>query len=157
MKQLVLICVVLLIACTPAFIGGGEVFTLSLTEAAGLVPCDGVKIPCNACTFTVMANGLIQYLFTILTLVVVLMIVYTGFKLVISQGDTGAWSKAKDMFTNVVIGFIIILSAWLIVDTLMKVLVGDNSDFGPWNSLSSSRADCVGTPINNNTTGGGPR
>lgn len=140
MKQFLLLCVVGVLICTPLAVGGGEVFSAQLVDAAGLVPCDGVKTPCNACTLTVMADRLIEYLFTVLTLVVVLMIMYSGFKLVLSQGDPGAWSNAKSMFTNVVIGFVIILSAWLIVDTVMKVLVGGDDGFGPWNDLKGGCA-----------------
>jgi hypothetical protein len=108
-------------------------------DAAGLVPCDGsAENPCNACAFTLMANNLIQFLFTLLTLGAVLMIVYAGFQMVVSQGDPGAWSKAKGMLTSIIIGFIIILSAWLVVDTVIKTLVDSSTGLGMWNQLDGS-------------------
>ena len=105
----------------------------------GLVTCDGVSIVCNACTFISMVNGLVQWLFTILALLAVMMMVYAGFKLVVSQGNSHAWGEAKGMLTNVIVGFVIVLSAWLIVDTLIKMLASSNSGLGMWNSLE---ADC---------------
>ena len=46
-----------------------------------------------------------------------------------SAGNAGALERAKGMMTNVVIGFIIVLSAWLIIDTVIKTLV-DETKFG---------------------------
>ncbi len=136
-KFLIGLCGVLLMA-TPVLVLPDGVTGMSVVYAQneGLVPCDGSpENPCDACALVTLADTLISFLFTVLTLIVVLMIVYTGFKLVVSQGDPGAWSGAKSMFTNVVIGFVIILAAWLIVDTFMKVLVGGEGGFGPWNEL----------------------
>jgi hypothetical protein len=47
-----------------------------------------------------------------------------GVKLVTSGGNPGALQAAKDSFVNALIGLIIVFAAWLIVDTLMKALVG---------------------------------
>ena len=44
-------------------------------------------------------------------------------------------SRAKEIFMNVAIGLIIILAGWLVVDTLMKTLVGTGCMFGPWNKI----------------------
>ena len=90
-------------------------------EDTGLVSCTGPD--CNFCSFVVMINNLISWLIGFLTLAAVLALVYAGFKLVVSAGDQGAMTDAKKMITNIVIGFIIVLSAWLIVDTLMKALL----------------------------------
>jgi len=44
-------------------------------------------------------------------------------------------SRAKEIFMNVAIGLVIILAGWLVVDTLMRTLVGTGGSFGPWNKI----------------------
>jgi hypothetical protein len=131
----------------------GEGFTFALTEAAGLVPCGGEgEALCDACAATAMVNGLINWLFGILALLAVMVMMYAGVRLVTSQGNTSQWEEAKGMLTNLIIGFVIVLAAWLIVDTLMKMLLSDDViKPGMWNTLS---ADCGRAPSN---TFGGPK
>ena len=108
----------------------------------GLVTCTGAggDNPCDFCDFVAMVNGIIQWSFGILATIAVLGLVIAGFRLVTSAGNPDAMSAAKNMFSNVIIGFVIVLSAWLIVDTLIKTLVGEDSEFGIWNEFST--ADC---------------
>jgi hypothetical protein len=97
----------------------------SEATAAGLVPCGGNGEPaCQSCHVITLANNVITWLITFLSVVAVMAIVYNGFQLVTSQGDTSRWTNAKKMFVNIVIGIILILAAWLIVDTILKGLTG---------------------------------
>jgi len=105
----------------------------------GLVTCTGVN--CNFCELLKTGNKVINLLFQVLVIAAVVMIVVAGFKLVTSAGNVNAMQSAKGMLTNVIIGFVIVLAAWLIVDTIYKMLVGENSRFGMWNQLSG---DCGG-------------
>ena len=59
--------------------------------------------------------------------------------MVTSAGETSAITEAKGMMTNAIIGFIILLGAWLIVNTIMVLVVDDDS------SLKTSwyKIDCV--------------
>ena len=54
----------------------------------------------------------------------VLMIAWAGATLVLSQGNEGAMEKAKSRIWNVVIGFVIILLAYMIINTILYVLTG---------------------------------
>lgn len=116
-----------------------SVFLLSVTlipavaGAQGLVTCEGVD--CNFCTFAEMVNNIVQWLVAILTLVAVMLMVYAGFKLVTSAGDTSAVQEAKKLLTNVIIGFVIILAAWTLVDTLIKALASDEVEVGVWRPI----------------------
>jgi hypothetical protein len=109
-------------------------------ESTGLVTCgftdaSGNFNSCDFCDFVVMVSNIVSWLFGFLVIVAVLMIVYAGIKLVISAGNPSAMTSAKSMITNVLIGFVIVLSAWLIVDTLLKALVDGDSGFGVWNQI----------------------
>lgn len=142
-------------------------------EEGGIIPCDGPD--CSACHVVQLGNNLIVVLVQLLTLVAIIMIVIAGFRLVMSGGNSEAWESAKKSFTNIIIGIILVLSAWLIVDTIMKALVPQqrspaissgqgflgvvDKGFGPWNELecpvtsspSSSAADTA-RPLAGETT-----
>lgn len=103
-------------------------------SSAGLVPCGGPGEPmCNSEFVALMANGVIRWLISVLGVIAVIVLVYAGFKMVVSAGDTKAFSDAKQNFTNIVIGIVIILAAWLVVDTLMSLLTGQGLGF--WSNL----------------------
>jgi len=110
--------------------------SLVSAQTQGFVQC-GYDRMCNACDLILLVNNLVTWLFSVLAIFAVLALMVAGFRLVVSGGNTNAWEGAKQMFTNVVIGFVIIISAWLIVDTIMKAFLDPSfkSGFGMWNSL----------------------
>ena len=112
-----------------------------------LVTCSGPD--CNFCTAVDMVDNIVDLLFAFLSIAAVLVIVFAGFKLVVSAGNPSAMSAAKSMITNVVVGFIIVLSAWLIVDTVMKALISDEIDFGVWNEIDNQDCGEIIRPSNN--------
>ena len=59
---------------------------------------------------------------------------WAGWKYV-TAGGGGGWSAAREIFTNVLVGLVIILAAWLIVDTIMRAPVNENATIGPWNKM----------------------
>jgi hypothetical protein len=64
----------------------------------------------------------------------------------VTAGSAGSLDIAKKSFTNAFIGLIIILSAWLIVDTLMRGLIGGNGDikgYGPWTDIKCASQAAV--------------
>ena len=77
--------------------------------------------------------------------------VWAGFKLVTSQGNPSALSDAKGRFMNAFIGLLIVLSAWLIVDTLMRGLLpgdtGEITGWGPWSQIQcAEQPDSITVP-----------
>jgi len=96
----------------------------SAQETQGLVPqCEGSK--CSTGDFVKLIDNVIKFLVTMLSVIAVIVMVYAGFLMVTSGGDENKWTTAKGLFTNVVIGIILVLAAWLIVDTLLSMLTGD--------------------------------
>lgn len=106
---------------------------VSLAQDTGLVPC-GYDEPCTTADVATFANWIISFLISILGIIATIALVYAGILLVTSGGDTNAATRAKTLFTNVVIGIILILAAWLIVDTIMRALTGSGLDF--WGRLT---------------------
>ncbi len=106
---------------------------------SGFISCEGRS--CSACDFVVLGNTAIKWLITISFLFFAVLAVRAGIKLVTSQGNPGALQDAKSSFTNAFIGLVIILVAWLLVDTIMRQLVKGNGNiegYGPWSEVRCS-------------------
>ena len=114
--------------------------------SAAFVPCSGTD--CAACHFVQMGNTILVWLIGILFVVFAVVAVIAGFGLVTSGGNPSAKQAAKDKLVNAVIGLIIVLAAWLLVDTVMRGLLtggeGRIEGYGVWSSI-----ECVGqvTPL----------
>lgn len=92
-------------------------------QNSGLVPCGyGKEYDCGTDDVVNLANGLIEFLISMLGVIAVIALVYSGFRMVMSAGNETEWRKAKETFSNIVIGIIIILSAWLVVDLVLSGL-----------------------------------
>jgi uncharacterized membrane protein YdbT with pleckstrin-like domain len=105
--------------------------------AEGLVTCGKTgQAECGLSDLIAMANGIIAYLLYIGVFIGVAMISYAGYTLVISQGNENAMEKAKSRVWNVIVGFVIILLAYLIVSTILTVLTG--SGFEKWGIKTNS-------------------
>ena len=95
-----------------------------------IVPCDGVN--CTVCDLAKLAQNVINTGVFIFIFFSALMFAYAGF-LYLSNEALEKQSEARKIFGNVAMGLIVLLAAWLVVDTLMKALLGGN--FGPWNDI----------------------
>lgn len=121
MKGLFLALVLCIVFLPSLVTAQGEVSIYNPDEEYGLVPCGSPgQEPCTTEHVVAFANNVITWLISILGVIAVIALMITGFKLVTSAGNPSAWAAAKDMFTNIVIGIIIILAAWLVVDTILK-------------------------------------
>ncbi len=97
-------------------------------DLASFAGCTGAD--CSTCNVVSMANGLIQWVIGFLFVLFAGLMAWAGFGLVTSNGNSHALDEAKGYFVNAVVGFVIILSAWLIVDTIMRGLVGNSGNRG---------------------------
>ena len=81
-----------------------------------------ISYPCEFCHLFVMLDGIIDFvLIQILPPVVVLMMVIAGIMFFFAGGNPALMLQAKKLITSVVIGVIIIFSAYLIVGTVLTV------------------------------------
>lgn len=97
----------------------------------GLVPCsntpdNGNISPSDLCDFDAfmkLINIVINFiLFYMAMPIAAIMFFYAGFKLVTSGGNSEARGKAKNIFTNAVIGLVLAVGAWLIIKTILSIL-----------------------------------
>jgi hypothetical protein len=77
-------------------------------------------------------------------LIFVIMLAWGGFLLITSAVNAEAKSTARKLLGNAAIGLLVTMSAWLIVDFVMKALYNpNNSAWGPWNSILGDGPACV--------------
>ncbi len=116
----------------------------SVTLAANLIPCDGVNTPCEACHVVQMGQNVLNWIITIMVSVIGLVFVFGGMQMVMSGGNTEAMKSGRHKMINALVGFMIILAAWLIIDTFMKVVIVNpavKQQLGAWNTIQ-----CVKQP-----------
>src|SRR3989344_269729 len=103
-----------------------------------LLPC-GVTRPCQACDLVKLAQNIINFLITLSVFIAVGLFIYAGILYVSSGPNPSNIEKAHKIFWNVLVGFIIALAAFLIVETIMQALF--KQELGPWNEIQ-----CVALP-----------
>ena len=96
----------------------GLFLVLNLAHAA-LVPCGGTgQDECNLCHFFVLIQTIFQYLLGFLGIVALLIFVIIGFMFLFGSTNEGLLTTGKKAFTSAVIGLVLVLVAWLIINTV---------------------------------------
>jgi hypothetical protein len=124
-----------------------SVLALPLLAHAAKIPFLDPILPDQTCPaawgmlITVLDNIVSVILTVAIVFLAPLMIAYSGFLFVMNQGESGKISQAKQILLNTVIGIIIALAAWLIVNALLSALTGQS--FSVWTSPLSGGAQCL--------------
>jgi hypothetical protein len=85
----------------------------------------------NDCDFSkliLLINNVIQYLIFLATSIFSIVFMYAGYLYLTAMGDMGKVSKAHKLFWSAIIGFVIMLCAWLLVDFILTALVTNNPE-----------------------------
>lgn len=118
----------------------------------GLVPCGRSSgtaeemAPCTLCHFIVGFQRLTKYAFYLVTTLAFAGIFISGAMYIISVGDEHLMQQAKSFITASLIGFAVVLGAWLIVNvTLWAIAKKDDLGIGKakWNQFTCSTASSV--------------
>ncbi len=105
-------------------------FAVSTASAAGLTPLftgcgsDGI---CDYCDFLAMAQRIIKFLMFVGIPITVLFILYGAGMMMISAGSPEKAAAGRKIITDAVLGLVIALSAWIIVNTIFIVLANQES------------------------------
>lgn len=105
--------------------------------------CPGTQAPGWGCVLETI-RVLMNFAIAIACAVATLVVAYAGLLFIGSASNPEMKSKARTVLINAVIGMLIVLSAWLIIDFIMSKLYNPGA-FGPWNSLlySDGRDMCI--------------
>lgn len=130
------------------------VLFLGLTPTASAASFFGPIVPeaCQACPCGF--GGVLDAMRNVMNLgiaiavaVATIIIAWGGFLYIMSPANPESRSTANKMLINAAIGLLIVLSAWLIVDFVMKTLYsgpdGEAGRYGPWNAILTGGDICV--------------
>jgi len=102
------------------------------TDEGGFIPCGystdedrtvGREEQCRFEHLVKLAQNIVTWLLWASVFVAAIAFTWGGFVYLTSAGDTGKVSQAHAIFKNVAIGFVLALSAWLIVYTITNTLL----------------------------------
>ncbi len=97
------------------------VLLIPIAAHAQLVPCNGPD--CSFEDLVILAQRVINFLiFDIAAPLAALSFAVAGFMYMTAKGNEAQHAKAKSIFVYVFIGFVIALSAWLIVNFIVTSL-----------------------------------
>jgi len=122
--------VVATIAVAPVAFGQSEVVVKGVPDQ--IVTCTGPD--CNLESFVVLIQNILNFLVYLAVICAALLFSWAGWLYLTNSQNPGNIEKAKKVFWNVVIGLVIIIGAWLLVDTLLNTLL-DKGQFQNWNQL----------------------
>lgn len=111
-------------------------------NATGLVPCGGDGMdPCQTCHVVKLIQNVFDWLGIILGVLVVIIIMVLGTWLASSVGEAGGRTEIKKYLASAIVGYIIFLSVWFVVDFGLKVMV-NSSTYSFWDDIQ-----CVAQPV----------
>ncbi|MBU1292953.1 pilin [Patescibacteria group bacterium] len=98
--------------------------------------------PCGFGGVMQLIQNVMNIMISLSIIVATIIIAWGGALYIFSSANPESRSTANKMLINAAIGIMIVLSAWLIVDFVMKTLYG--GQFGPWNTiLTGTGDDCI--------------
>jgi len=109
---------------------------LPIVVNAALVPCgghDGTPEKCQLCHFLILIRNIVDYILKIIVPLAALFVIAGGVMILVSGGGQIA-IQAKKMITYAVIGIIIALVSWTIINTIIVALVNADEFPTPWNA-----------------------
>lgn len=95
--------------------------TTVFAQQSKLVPCEGPD-DCKFEQLVELGANVVEFLFELATAIAVIVLAYAGFLYMTAAGNTGKISQAHQLIWYAVIGFLVALSAWLLVEVLMNTL-----------------------------------
>lgn len=117
-----------------------------VANADGLVPCGGGdEAPCTICDIFALISKITNFIATRFAPIVgALLFVYGGIMMIVSVGNPGKFQEAKKIFWSTIVGLVIIYGAWLVTNSLMKALAGENDISDTWNQIECSSGSSGG-------------
>jgi hypothetical protein len=101
--------------------------------AQGIVPCglDGTYANrCTLCHLIVGIKKIFDYGIKIIAVITLACATFAGVMYVVSSGNESTMESAKAFLRASLIGLAVVLSAWVIVNTVITVLMPTKSDLG---------------------------
>ena len=95
-----------------------------------IVSCNGVD--CTVCDLVTVAQNILNTAIYVSVFLAAFLFAWAGWLYLTSQVGSNI-QRAREVFFNVAVGLVIILAGWLVIDVLMRTLVG--ASVLPWNKI----------------------
>jgi hypothetical protein len=130
------------------------------SSGGGIVPCGTDSTgPCTLCHFIIGIQNLVQYGLYLVTTMAFVGIFIGGAMYMISVGDSAMIESAKRFIGASLVGFALVLGAWLIVNIILNVMpVRQNLGIGKtnWYTFKCDTTSTQGSGKNDGSTGSTP-
>ncbi len=94
-----------------------------------LVPqCSGIS--CTFCNFLQLLQNVTNFLFTISLYAAVIFIIYGAVMMMLATGNEERFKSSKKILTSAVIGVVVVLGSYIILNTFFLLISGDMNF--PW-------------------------
>jgi hypothetical protein len=118
-------------------------------------------VPCGTCELFQLIDNILKFIWNPIAIVIAaLMLAYGGILMIVPSfgGSVVMYEKGKKALFNTLIGLMIVFAAWLIIDTIIKVIVANPQfgvlsqqpaqieGYGPWNSFTCEIAKPIYVP-----------
>jgi hypothetical protein len=103
----------------------------------------GTERECTFCDFMQLVRNILNFILFLTMVTAGALFAWAGWLFATSGGSGANHQKAKNIFKNVIIGLVLVLGAYTIVNTLMKMLVAN--DFSLGNFTTSWSTLCPGS------------
>ncbi|MBI5045460.1 MAG: hypothetical protein HZC14_00385 [Candidatus Niyogibacteria bacterium] len=107
-------------------------FLIPAISYAALVTCGTGATACNLCDLITLANQLIDFMLIQLAApLATISIIIGGVLMITAGGNESQLERGRQIFYYAVIGFVVALGAWLIVDLILQQLLKPGSFSNP--------------------------
>ncbi|HEY4498356.1 MAG TPA: pilin [Candidatus Paceibacterota bacterium] len=107
---------------------------LKVASAAGLVPCEGTE--CTKGDLLQLGANIFNFLIDAAFILAVLFIMIGGAMMLVSGGSPNLLARGKKTITTAVVGLVIVLVAWVLVNTLITSFTDCTGQWWQFDSLT---------------------
>ena len=101
-----------------------------------VITADGGPIgPCSLCDAMIVLRNIITFGFELVFSISTGMIAWGAIRMMAAGGDPKKLTDAKSIMTSAIIGIVIAVSAWTIVNTLLSVFIHSGAS-APWATIT---------------------
>ena len=119
-----------------------SVFVVPLAASAqgGLVPC-GNEISCELCHVVELVDNVLSFLVAVMISIAIIVFIWAGIKFTLSQGGQEHVTTARRIIASAIIGLIIVLAAWIIIDFGLRIIFGPEGGLTLWGSIECASSE----------------
>ena len=129
------------LVCTPFLAHAQSTLQPIINLSGGSCTCPG-SAPDWGCVLQI-AQTAMNDIVAFASIIITIYIAWAGIAFMTSSTSAEGRTKARNRVVNAVLGLVIVLAAWLLIDSLMKVIYNSGASaigvaaLGPWNSILS--------------------